>query len=72
MRMPALKFLQTWRPCLRPVHAGGRGVIDAIEKQLELAPEHVAPSREALYRYGNVSSSSIWVSGVACREAGAR
>lgn len=40
--------------------AGGRGVIDAIEKQLELLPEHVGPSRETLYRYGNISSSSIW------------
>ena len=35
-------------------------MIDAIEKQLELLPEHVGPSRETLYRYGNVSSSSIW------------
>ena len=42
------------------LHTGGRGVIDAIEKQLELRPEHVAPSRETLYRYGNISSSSIW------------
>lgn len=42
------------------IHTGGRGVIDAIEKQLELLPENVAPSRETLFRYGNVSSSSIW------------
>ena len=42
------------------LHTGGRGVIDAIEKQLELLPEHVGPSRETLYRYGNISSSSIW------------
>ena len=42
------------------IHTGGRGVIDAIEKQLELLPDNVAPSRETLYRYGNVSSSSIW------------
>ncbi|KAI3435763.1 hypothetical protein D9Q98_001821 [Chlorella vulgaris] len=42
------------------IHTGGRGVIDAIEKQLELLPANVAPSRETLYRYGNVSSSSIW------------
>lgn len=42
------------------IHTGGRGVIDALEQQLELGPEHVAPSRETLRRYGNVSSSSIW------------
>ena len=42
------------------VHTGGRGVIDAIEKQLELREEHVRASRETLYRYGNVSSSSVW------------
>lgn len=42
------------------IHTGGRGVIDAIEKQLELTLGNVAPSREALYRYGNTSSASIW------------
>ena len=35
-------------------------MIDAIEKQLELREEHVRASRETLYRYGNVSSSSVW------------
>ncbi|KAL4429609.1 hypothetical protein ABPG77_008658 [Micractinium sp. CCAP 211/92] len=42
------------------IHTGGRGVIDAIEKQLELRPDNVGPSRETLFRYGNVSSASIW------------
>ena len=42
------------------IHTGGRGVIDAIEKQLELTQDGVAPSRETLYRYGNLSSASIW------------
>jgi len=42
------------------IHTGGRGVIDAIEKQLVLTQEAVAPSRETLYRYGNLSSASIW------------
>lgn len=42
------------------IHTGGRGVIDAIEKQLDLSPKGVGPSRETLYRYGNISSSSIW------------
>lgn len=42
------------------MHTGGRAVIDAIEEQLELTPELAQPSKEALRRYGNVSSSSIW------------
>lgn len=40
--------------------AGGRGVIDAIQSELGLTKAYVEPSRAALYRYGNVSSSSIW------------
>lgn len=42
------------------IHAGGRAVIDGIEKNLSLHKEHTAPSRATLYQYGNTSSSSIW------------
>ena len=42
------------------IHAGGRGVIDGIEKNLNLTPAHVEASRFALHEYGNTSSSSIW------------
>lgn len=42
------------------IHAGGRGVIDGIEKNMALTPRHVEASRHALYTYGNTSSSSIW------------
>ena len=42
------------------IHAGGRAVIDGIEKNLKLSPAHVEASRHALYTYGNTSSSSIW------------
>ena len=31
------------------IHAGGRGVIDGIEKNMNLSEEHVAASRHALY-----------------------
>ena len=42
------------------VHTGGRAVIDAIESNLSLPPHYLEPSRLSLYRYGNVSSASIW------------
>jgi len=42
------------------IHAGGRAVIDGIESNLSLTPYDVEPSRAALFRYGNTSSSSIW------------
>lgn len=42
------------------IHTGGRGVIDEIEKQLQLSSYLVRPSRETLHRFGNTSSSSIW------------
>ncbi len=42
------------------IHAGGRAVIDGIEKNLKLTPEHAEASRHALNKYGNTSSSSIW------------
>lgn len=42
------------------IHAGGRAVIDGIEKNLKLEPYHTEPSRMTLMNYGNTSSSSIW------------
>lgn len=42
------------------IHAGGRGVIDELERNLQLLPEHVEASRMTLHRFGNTSSSSIW------------
>jgi 3-ketoacyl-CoA synthase len=42
------------------IHTGGRAVVDAIEKQLNLSRALVEPSRAGLYRFGNISSSSIW------------
>nr|GMD95184.1 3-ketoacyl-CoA synthase 20-like [Ipomoea batatas] len=42
------------------IHAGGKAVLDAIEKNLELSEWHMEPSRMTLYRFGNISSSSLW------------
>jgi len=42
------------------VHTGGRAVIDAIENNLNLPSHVLEPSRLSLYKYGNVSSASIW------------
>ena len=42
------------------IHAGGRAVLDGIEKNLKLDPEDLAPSRSVLHDYGNTSSSSVW------------
>jgi alpha-pyrone synthase len=41
------------------VHAGGRSILDAAEKGLELPQGSLWASREVLARYGNMSSSTL-------------
>lgn len=42
------------------IHAGGRAVLDGIEKSLRLDTADLEASRSVLHDYGNTSSSSIW------------
>jgi predicted naringenin-chalcone synthase len=41
------------------VHAGGRSILDAVERALKLAPTALAASRKVLRRYGNMSSATV-------------
>ncbi|WP_020616903.1 type III polyketide synthase [Paenibacillus daejeonensis] len=41
------------------VHPGGKGIVDAVQQTFHLQDEQVAPSRNVLRRYGNLSSATI-------------
>lgn len=41
------------------VHAGGRSILDAVERGLELPQGSLFASRDVLARYGNMSSSTL-------------
>merc|ERR1711976_627698 len=42
------------------IHAGGRAVIDGVQKTLNLEERYVEASKKTLEDWGNTSSSSIW------------
>jgi 3-ketoacyl-CoA synthase len=42
------------------VHAGGRAILDGIQKALKLPDEDLAAGRFVLHEFGNVSSASVW------------
>jgi alpha-pyrone synthase len=41
------------------VHPGGRTILDAVERALDLAPAALSASREVLRQFGNMSSASV-------------
>ncbi len=41
------------------IHPGGRTILDAVERALELAPDDLSHSRDVLRDYGNMSSATI-------------
>lgn len=41
------------------VHPGGRSILDRVQSALGLAQDQLAPSREVLRRYGNMSSATV-------------
>ena len=41
------------------VHPGGKSVLDAVERGLDLHPEALAASRDVLDRFGNMSSATV-------------
>ncbi|KAK9787114.1 hypothetical protein WJX73_004058 [Symbiochloris irregularis] len=42
------------------IHTGGRGVLDELEKKLQLDQKLMVPSRDVLHRFGNLSAASTW------------
>ncbi|WIA09022.1 hypothetical protein OEZ85_008436 [Tetradesmus obliquus] len=64
-RLPAA-WLQPYTPDFRKafehycIHTGGRGIIDGLEKEMQLSRQQVEASRASLYRFGNTSSTSVW------------
>ncbi len=47
------------KPRAYAVHAGGRSILDAVERGLDLAPDALDHSRAVLRDFGNMSSSTL-------------
>jgi predicted naringenin-chalcone synthase len=55
----ATLFSTPARPAFWAIHPGGRSIVDQLEGIWDLSPEEVAPSRNVLRQYGNMSSPTI-------------
>jgi predicted naringenin-chalcone synthase len=55
----ALDFANERRRSIFAVHPGGPKIIDAVRDALELEEPQVAPARQVLSRFGNMSSATV-------------
>jgi 3-ketoacyl-CoA synthase len=60
--IPPPVYRPDFRKCIDRfcIHAGGRAIIEGVQKKLGLSDRDVEPSFATLRNYGNTSSSSIW------------
>ncbi|KAG6409667.1 hypothetical protein SASPL_127709 [Salvia splendens] len=49
------------------VHAASKTVLDELQRNLKLSDKNLEASRATLHRFGNTSSSSIWIASGSCR-----
>lgn len=58
----AAKFVPEFRRAFDHfcLHAGGKGVVDGLQRVLRLRDDEVEATRMSLHRFGNTSSSTTW------------